>query len=405
MRVVWASPYLPVPITTGGRRRIGSLMRRLSGRHEISLVAYDRGEVPKAADETRSLVRGVWTVRRRPTRSLFNAAVWAVGPWPFMAVANGFNGAMVRRMKEVVDQVRPDILHCEHFHLWQAVSRARGPHWPPVVLSQQGVEYLVTARFASLPRNPLLRIGLRAELAKARRWEIAACRAADMVVVVSERDREVLGDYVPPERIAVVENGVDLEEFHPREWGVDDGSARMLFMGTFSFFGNRDALRYLVADILPAVRRVRPDATLRVIGDDPPVLGADGVECVGTVADVGVHLREARLLIAPLRTGSGTKLKILEAMASGVPFVTTSYGIEGIEGAAEAGIVADDTHGLVEAVLRLLGDRDVARQLGERGRRIVERSHSWDASAHALEAAWERARERGGSDGCLGRGA
>jgi len=402
MKVVWISPYLPLPVTTGGRRRISSLMGRLSSRHEITLVAYDRGEVSGARDASGALVHGVHTIGRRPPRSILNAALWAVGPWPFMAVANGFNRGMVRLLREVVDRVQPDVLHCEHFHLWQAVSRARKSWWPPVVLSQQGIEFLVTERFAKVPRSIVLKTGFRWELAKARRWEIAACRAADTVVVVSRADAGVLSQLLPRQRIRVVENGVDVEEFQPAAEGVDPASFVMLFVGTFSFFGNRDALRYLVAEILPAVQRLRPAASLRVIGEDPPVTAAPGVEYVGTVPHVAPHLQAARLLVAPLRTGSGTKLKLLEAMACGIPFITTSYGAEGIEGATDAGIIADDTRGFVEAAVRLIDDHTLAQRLGRRGREIATKSYSWDVSASALADAWEETRVSGARHGKVG---
>ncbi|MBN1424825.1 glycosyltransferase [Candidatus Fermentibacteria bacterium] len=392
MNVVWVSPYLPLPVTTGGRRRIGSLMARLSRRHEITLVSFDRGEDTGARDASRALVHEVHTVKRRSTKSAVNALLWAATPMPFMAVANGFHGAMVHRIRQVVRETSPHIIHCEHFHLWHTVARAREPSWPPVILSQQGVEFLVTQRFASVPGSPLLRAGLRIELQKARRWEIAACRAADAVVVVSDEDRRVLARYLPEAHLRVVENGVDAGEFCPGAAGIDPVGSLMLFVGTFSFFGNRDALAYLVSDILPSVRSVRRDAVLRVVGENPPTVEGEGVEYMGFVPSVVPHLQQARLLIAPLRTGSGTKLKLLEAMACGIPFVTTSFGAEGIVGADEAGLIADDSQGLAAATLRLLEDHDLAVRLGRRGREIVVDRYSWDASAEALEGVWESIR-------------
>lgn len=396
MKVVWISPYLPLPVTTGGRRRIGSLLQRLSTRHDITLVCYDRGEATGGRDASRALVRGLHTVRRRSTRSPVNTLLWAATPLPFMAVANGFHPAMVRTLRDVVRQGTPDVIHCEHFHLWQAVSRAREASWPPVILSQQGIEFVVTQRFATVVASPLLRAGLRIELGKARRWETAACREADAVVVVSDEDRRLLARYVPENHIRVVENGVDADEFCPGDKNIAPAGSLMLFVGTFSFFGNRDALAYLVKEILPAVRAVRPDAALRVIGDNPPTVGGRGVDYVGFVPSVVPHLRQARLLIAPLRTGSGTKLKLLEAMACGIPFVTTPFGAEGIEGAREAGLVAESTEGLVEATLRLLEDDGLAARLGRRGRDIAVGRYSWDASALALEEVWESMRKSPG---------
>ncbi len=391
MRVIWVSPYPPFPVTTGGRRRVASLLQRLAPRHQITFLAYDRGDDPAACAASRFLVPDLHLVPRRPTRSLVNAALWAVGPWPFMAVANGFNWAMIRSLRRLARRVRPHVIHCEHFHLWGVVSAAREEGWPPVVVSEQGVEFLVTERFASIPRSLPLRLGLRLELAKARRWETKVCRQATRVIAVSPHDAALLGAFVPREKIAVVENGVDVSEFSPDPRGLDPESRMMLFIGTFSFFGNRDSLRYLATEILPRVRDACPDAWVLVVGEDPPRIDDPAIRCVGTVSDVVPHVRKARMLLAPLRTGSGTKLKILEAMACGIPFVTTSVGAEGIRGAQEAGIIADDTDGLVSGAIRLLTDLELARRLGARGRQIVEDAYSWDVSASALERVWHEA--------------
>ncbi len=389
MRVVWLLPYLPLPVTTGGRRRVSNLLKRLSCKHEISLVAYHRGESDEIVQTVRDMVERLYLIKRRPTRSARNFLLWAAGPWPFMAVANGFCGSMVDALREAVAESKPDIIQCEHFHMWQILSSARKEEWPPVLLAEQGVEFLVTQRFLKAKHSVFNRIGLWIELVKARTWEKKVFLAADGVAVVSHGDKELISEYAPSVETWVVDNGVDLDEFTPPK---DEGRRErntLLFVGTFSFFGNRDALRYICTEILPEVRRRRPGTILKVIGERPPQIEADGVELLGAVDRVVPFLRQASLLLAPLRTGSGTKLKIIEAMACGLPFVTTDLGMEGLEGASGAGIVASRTDELIEACLRVLEDKSVASRLGEKGRRVAEADYSWDKSAAALETAWK----------------
>ena len=387
MRIVWLLPYLPLPVTTGGRRRVLNLVRLLSTSHEITLVAYWRGESEREVSAVRQLVNKLFVVSRRPTTSALNVLLWMIGPWPFMAVANGFNRRMASSLKLAITEAEPDVVQCEHFHMWQVLAAARSPGWPPVLLAEQGVESLVTKRF--LAAAPFLqRLGLRIDLTKAKKWEREAYLSADGLIAVSEGDRKLISQRAPSVRSWVVENGVDTELFSP------DPTARLrkpdvlLFIGTFSFFGNRDALRYICRDILPGVRERRPGARLKVIGERPPLVDVEGVEFLGSVRDVVPYLREASLLLAPLRTGSGTKLKILEAMACGLPFVTTDYGLEGLEGAAGAGFVANTPRSLIDAAVRVLEDPALAKRLGQRGRAIVEAGYSWERSARALEQAW-----------------
>jgi glycosyltransferase involved in cell wall biosynthesis len=311
-----------------------------------------------------------------------------------MAVANGFNERMVDTISTVVRTRCPEIIHCEHFHMWQVVSRALTNNHPPVLLAEQGVEFLVTERFLKAAPTPWHRLGLWLELVKAKRWERDVCRAADGVVVVSADDQKVLLNHVPGVRTWIVENGVDPEVFAfvPEPNRRDRNT--ILFLGTFSFFGNRDALRYICSEILPAVRRRIPGAVLKVVGERPPAMGIDGVELLGAVPDVVPYLQSARVLLAPLRTGSGTKLKILEAMACGLPFITTDLGIEGLADAIPAGLVGRDTEAIIEATVQILTDDDLARDLGRRGRQIVESRYTWERSARALELVWEEMSRR-----------
>lgn len=388
MKIVWLLPYPPLPVTTGGRRRVKNLISRLSGNHEIILVAYHRGEPEHIIKELEGLVSSVHLIERRPTRSPWNPLLWAMSPWPFMVVANSFNSRMVDTLRHVVKTEKPDLVHCEHFHMWRSLTQAKTTHWPPVLLSQQGLEFLVTERFLRVHHSPLRWAGLRIELAKAKRYETQACHQADGLILVSEKDRELLARVHPLPLCWIVRNGVDLKSFKPVV-KHHASNPTILFVGTFSFFGNRDALTYIIKEILPEVRRQQPGVVLQVIGERAPRINIPGVEILGAVDDLHPFLQQATLLLAPLRTGSGTKLKILEAMACGLPFVTSSIGIEGIHGAEKAGLVADDTQGLIDAVLGILREPGLGQEMGKQGRRIVEQGYSWDSSARDLESAWQ----------------
>jgi len=235
MRILWILPYPPLPVTTGGRRRVFSLLKELSTRHKIAVVAYRRGEQPDIEEKIGGFCSSLRLIPRRPTRHPRNLITWIFGNLPFMVIANRPTRDMIAVLRDTVRMFNPDIVHCEHFHMWESVSRARDDTWPPVLLAQQGIEYLVTQRYLDILKNPAKRIALNYELRRARSYELNVCREADTVTLVSDRDRELLQECCAVERIRIVPNGVDIEYFTPANRNRIRKPV-LLFVGTFSFF-------------------------------------------------------------------------------------------------------------------------------------------------------------------------
>lgn len=231
--------------------------------------------------------------------------------------------------------------------------------------------------------------------------ELAACRRADEVHVMSDLDGRRLSRLLPDgrERIQVVPNGVDLELFRP-----DHASGDVLFVGSFPHRPNLDGLHWFVAESWPRVRRERPAATLTVVGAQPPpevtaLDGRDGMRVLGEVADVAPIYRQHRVFVAPLRAGSGTRLKILEAMASGAAVVSTSLGVEGIDAVpGRHVVVADSAVALADAVARLLANRDERVRLAAEARQLVEQRYGWSAIAERLAARYRAVAADSGDD-------
>jgi glycosyltransferase involved in cell wall biosynthesis len=204
-------------------------------------------------------------------------------------------------------------------------------------------------------------------------------------------DRDVLSRMNRCGRFVVVPNGVDLNYFRPRSQESFSRPPRIFFVGTMYYRPNYLAARFLAQELFPLIRREIPDATCHLAGKTneqdyselhrPEV----GVFMHGFVEDIRSHLEESQILVAPLRVGSGTRIKILEAMASATPVVSTTIGAEGLECAHEENILlADDLKGLAAACVRLLRDRAECVRLGMAGRRLVEQKYSWDASGEVL---------------------
>jgi glycosyltransferase involved in cell wall biosynthesis len=268
----------------------------------------------------------------------------------------------------------------------RAIS-GRGPHRPLVVFDDLNAEYQLQ-RSACLtdlghPTRWHAALYSAVQWQRLRRYEARACQAADAVVVVSPLDAALLRRIAPGARYVVIANGVDTGAF-PFRQAPPAGPPELLFTGTMDYRPNVDAMLWFGEAILPRLRQARPNLRCLVVGKAPdPRLRAlaarqPGLVVTGMVPAVQPYLARAAVYVVPMRMGSGTRLKVLEAMAAGVPVVSTRLGTEGIAAnAAEYALLAETPAAFAAAVLRLLDTPVLAAALAERGRALAERHYDW----------------------------
>jgi glycosyltransferase involved in cell wall biosynthesis len=241
--------------------------------------------------------------------------------------------------------------------------------------------------------------GLRQELTWWTQSRFVRRVAADFsrITVVSSHERDLAVSVgCDPERVVVVPNGVAEAWLDAPRPPIEPG--RVIYPGSVTFAPNLDAVRFFVTDVLPKVRQAQPRATMFVTGSTDGAAIADlsarpGVVFTNHVADVRSEVARSAVCVVPLRTGGGTRLKILEALALGVPVVSTPKGAEGLE--LEDGrdlLVADSAETLAAATLRVLGDDQLAARLSAAGRRIVRERYTWEIAGDALNRALEESR-------------
>jgi glycosyltransferase involved in cell wall biosynthesis len=279
-----------------------------------------------------------------------------------------------------------------HFDLVQVESSQMGlgatDCEAPVVLDEHNVEFLLLRRLASIEATRSRRAFGRLEALKSRLSEIESWRDSHGVVFTSDADRAVMQSIVPGKDSCVVPNGVDTEHFHPSALAPERST--IVFTGAINYRPNTDAVAYCIREVMPVLRRRVPSAKLVVVGQGVPdwlVRMADShVEFTGFVPDVRPHLARAAVVVAPLRAGSGTRLKILEAMAMAKPVVTTAIGCEGLDVTDGQHLcVEDEPHAFAQRIARLMSDPDEAEALGLRARSLVEHEYSWTVAVTRLE--------------------
>ncbi|WP_101297916.1 glycosyltransferase family 4 protein [Halegenticoccus soli] len=386
---------VPHPPNAGDRIVTSGFVRGLAARdHAVHLLSYggdgDRSRAAALSDpcETVRLVSDPGTSLPPRIRKLGNALL---GRSDVMRMF--YSDAYRRAAAEAIRAVSPDVVLAEHPYMGQVfldreVKRAARAADARLVTNAHVVEYAAHEAYRDLVDDPLARLHLRHEIPKLRREELSVYRASDRTLVLGAEDRAELDPHVPgPVRRQRV--GLDLDAYDPAP-GADADGARLLFFGSYEWFPNEDAVRYFARRVFPEIRARRPDAEFVVAGRGAPdSVGAlddrPGVAVVGEVADLGSAVRDAAAVVAPLRVGGGTRLKVLESMAWGAPVVTTAPGFEGVEARpGEDLLVADAWSEFVDATVGLLSRPDRRERIGRNAREAVESTYSIDAAAAEL---------------------
>jgi glycosyltransferase involved in cell wall biosynthesis len=258
----------------------------------------------------------------------------------------------------------------------------------PTVLDEHNVEYKLLKRLTAAESSWGRKAFGHLEAAKARREELRAWTQCDGSIFTSAADMAVMRAALPERAACVVPNGVDPEYFEPS--ADEPEPSTVVFTGAINYRPNTDAVSYFLREVMPRLLRLKPSTKFIVVGQGAPDwlvrMARDNVVFTGAVRDVRPYLASASVVVAPLRAGSGTRLKILEALAMGKPVVTTTIGCEGLAVVdGEHLCVANDPQQFAEATARLMSDRKLATAVGQLGRSLAEREYSWSVIAQRLE--------------------
>ena len=400
MKILWLNAGLLLPLDKGGKLRTWNLMRHLAWRHDITYLSFSD---PSQTEEHRigmcDVCERLETVPRTDAakgtfRFYADAARYVVDPVPY-AVAKYRSADYARRVQELLQTGRFDAIVCDF--LPPLVNMPR--ELPcPAILFTHNVEAEIWRRHAQTATNPVARQLLGQQWQRMLRFEREAFSRFDLVLAVSEADRDTFERLYPGALRApvhVVQTGVDTQYFRPAS-GTPARRAHLVFTGSMDWLPNEDGMLYFVRDILPLVRQGEPGATLSIIGRAPTPavrkLGEQhGVEVTGSVDDVRPHVAAGSVYVVPLRIGGGTRLKIFEAMGMAKAVVSTTIGAEGLPVTNGADIViADEPEAFASAVVRLIRDDGARARIEDAARRLVVERYDWSAVAQDFEDALER---------------
>jgi glycosyltransferase involved in cell wall biosynthesis len=375
VRVLFVTKFLPLPANSGGKQRSAALLTRLTRLGDVTVAALDDGTADRAALEA----LGVQVLSAsRPGRLAAGSGALRAGS---VSAGRFYSRRLRSAVRMAVHQQEPDVMVVAYAQL--APYAACAPRVPKV-LDLHNIESSLFVSYAD-SRRGLPAAAALAESRALRRIERRALATYDVVSVVSQVDLARLP--APHPNVLVCPNG-----WEPSAALPPAADPVVSFVGLMGWTPNVDAAVWLVEAVWPEVRARVPGAQLRLVGRDPApavraLAGAD-ISVTGTVPDVTPHLAAARVVVAPLRAGGGSRLKVLEGLDAGRPVVATTVGAEGLERLVGRGVVlADEPATFAEAIVRLLLDPEEAAALGAVGRRAVHASFSWDATLASLLAA------------------
>jgi glycosyltransferase involved in cell wall biosynthesis len=393
MRILLLTLVAPNPPDSGPRIKTHYLLRYLAQRHEVTLVSFVRDAAEEAsARALESICTAVHTIpiRRSRLRDVGYLFASMASSRPFLMLRDE-SRAMRHFLRDLLAREQFDLVHADQLNM-APFAQATGL---PMVLDQHNAVWTIFQRLAQQERGPK-RWLLELEWRRLRRYEGRVCRDADAVMSVSAEDRVALLQAGAAEPIPIIPIAVDVAGIEPAL--RRQGAQGILSMATMYWPPNVDSVLWFAREVLPQIRRAAPYAPFYVVGARPPaeVLAlAEGdptVKVTGYVADPAPYLEESALLIVPLRAGGGMRVKILEALARGIPVVSTTIGAEGIDVThGEHLLIADEPTAFAEAVVRVLDNRAFGDQLAEAGRRHALTRYDWRSVCPAVEQVYEHA--------------
>ncbi len=398
MKILWVAPFYLHPTDRGGQIRTLGTLKELHKRHEIHFAALNNpanAEGPARAGEysTRHLAVDHVPPKRGSLGMLPQLAGSVLSSVP-LAVSRYDSAALRTAIRGLIAAEKYDSIVCDFL-----ASAPNVPELENAVLFQHNVETTIWQRHVEQARSFAQKQFFRLQAAKMQGYEGRVCRASKFVIAVSAKDAQRFRAMFGVERVQEVSTGVDIDYFRPPAEAAAAGD--LVFSGSMDWLPNVDAMEWFLAEVLPLIHTKRPATTVTIAGRSPDArvvraaAGLAGVTVTGSVPDMRPYLWGAKASIVPIRIGGGTRLKIYECMAAGLPIVSTAVGAEGLAyTAGEDILIADEPAAFAAACLRVLEDDATRRSIAANALRLVESRFSWAAVTVEFEQILEANRLR-----------
>ncbi|PIQ72286.1 hypothetical protein COY13_00730 [Candidatus Roizmanbacteria bacterium CG_4_10_14_0_2_um_filter_36_35] len=395
MKILMVTPYVPYPPSSGGQIRTFNLLKHLSEKNEITLVALYKNETEKKYySYLKSFCKKIYLCQRpeKPWtfRTIFNT-LFSFSP--FLVVRN-FSEEAKNIISKLLDQEHFDVIHAETFYVM--------PHIPqtkiPIVLVEQTIEYNVYKHFVnSLPLYLRLLLYFDIDIFKLKHWERFYWKKANIVVAVSSPDEKIIKKEEAGIKTSIIPNCVGDEMIAPVLEKKDIKKPVIFFQGNFFWLQNVEAAKFLIEKIYPPLMKNNPNISIVIAGQNAKKIGfikETNIKIVDIASDdvktVKELFQEATLFIAPIFGPGGTRLKILAAMGSGIPVIATSTGVEGLDVKdREHILIAHSPSQFVKEIIDVLSNKLLYKKIQKNAYFLVKEKYQWRTIAQTLESVYK----------------
>ena len=395
MKILMITPYVPFPPSSGGQIRTLNLLKYLSQKNEIILVCLYKFESEKKhLAQLKPYCKKVYFCRRPENPWTFKTIFGSVFSFnPFLIVRN-FSQEAKEVLRELFHQEHFDVIHVETFYVM--------PHLPkvniPVLLVEQTIEYKVYQHFVkSLPKyiQPLFFI----DIVKLKFWERYYWRKASQVATVSDSDKQLISNLEPKIKPVIIPNCAGDEMVAAKLVNKNLDNPYLLFQGNFLWLQNTEAANILIQKTLPLLKQTLKNFKLVIAGQSAykkikieKDKNLEIIDIPQSRSDMVLKLyQDATLFLAPIFGPGGTRLKILAAMANGLPVISTKTGISGLDVTDEDTVlIAETPKQFVEKISWILNNKDIYEKIRKQAYDLIKEKYNWEKIAHNLEIVYKK---------------
>lgn len=408
MHILFLTQIIPYPPDAGPKVKTWHVLKYLSELgYRITLVSFMRQEEAPYLDTLRQVCTTLHTVPIRRSR-VADAGYWLRSQWtrrPFL-VERDDSVQMRSLIKKILETEEVDFIHADQLSMAQFAlppKHLNKKSWPALIFDAHNAVWTILARMTqNVPW--FIRPVVTLEAHRIQQYEAMLVRECDHTLAVTEMDCQALQQAIHEnngrvhglDKITVVPIAVNTSTLQPVQRTLH--SKNILTLGTLHYPPNADGIRWFLNEVFPQVRQKIPDATLTIIGKNPPqdfLLAASQqpnvVEVTGYVPELDAYMQKAAIVVVPVRAGGGMRVRILEAFSRAMPVVTTTIGLEGIHAVPNRDVIVKDTEtDFADAVIQLLQNPQAQQQLAENGRKFVETNYDWQVVLGKMDEVYKK---------------
>jgi glycosyltransferase involved in cell wall biosynthesis len=394
MKILMLVPYLPTITMSGGQTRWYNIIRFLAKKHDITLFSLikDKSE-ERFIPELQKYCKKV-KVFKRPEKpwTLRNILLSEFGPFPLLVIRNWSFEERFEIKKELTRE-KYDLIHAETFYVMPHLVKTD----VPTILVEQTMWHDVYKHHVVHKIPKIFRPFFMLDVLKVKFWEKHYWRKADMLVAVSEEDRQEMIKLIPDVDVDIIPNGVDTNYYQKKKNKILFPLRILYGVTNFEWLQNQEATEILINKVWPIIKKQIKDAKIWIVGRQIPdwvkkKSEQKDIDITENIADARDAYSKSSIMVAPIKGGGGTRLKVLEAMASGLPVVSTPTGVAGlkVEHGKQA-LIAETTLGLANEAIKLLKNSEMREKIGLEGKYHVAKYFDWESIVKLHDKVYDKA--------------